>query len=421
MKDGKALFARLNEFRKRIKVDSFTIAGVRLTFSGITEEANHFREIVNRIAKVNNKSHEVFVISAHNIDEIKLIDKISSDHECEIFGCPTKEPGGSGANSAYILALLGVDTAVAGAIGEDEDGQLLESSLRQAGVNTELLYRASHYPSGKTTTIVEESGKRLIAVSPGINNEFHALCSYEDILERASNAKIVHLSSFAGKSEIQLQEQLASEVKGKSIVSLTPGAIYSKKGLDRLNGLIKNVDLVFLYAEQLESLVNRSSAKSFLGGGGVCDFLEALYKWRGKKKHTSPLIVVVKDAFDGTMKHTTRRFLSVGVGVSELDSYMHPEELEPNVRLDMPDSTGAGDAAVAGFLVGMLNRASMESCIDAAFIMSSFASTRVGARTAYEEASGNIESLDSFSDNQSTAIKSEVNVEKNTLIRVDNN
>jgi len=385
MNNRKNLFDRLDEFKKRIKIDSFTLAGVRLTFSEKERNENHFREILDRIERSDSISNEVFVVSAHNVDEIKLIDKIDSDHECEVFDNPTREPGGSGANSAYILGLLGIRTSITGAVSKDDDGDYLESSLLSAGVNTELLYKANSLPTGKTITLVEESGKRLIVVSPGINNEFHKHCEKASIIDRAKQSKIVHLSSFVGKEEVKLQEYIASEVYGKAIVSLTPGAIYSRKGLDRLTKLIQNIDIMFLYMEQLSDLVNRSSAKSFLKGNEISDYLRALYKWRSKKKYTSPLIIVVKDAYDESMQHSSKRFLAVGVGIDDLDSYMYPEELDPNIRIEMPDTTGAGDAAVAGFLTGMLNGANLESCIDSAFIMSRFASTCIGARTAFSE------------------------------------
>lgn len=379
---------RLAGFSKNIKIDSFTVGGLSLTFKEEENNENLFSLIRDRInEKSREKGCDVFVISAHNIDEVNLIDHINADHECEVIGEVSIVPGGSGANSAYTLACLGASVSISGAIGGDKEGELLRLSLIESGVNVDALIIDRGAISGKTTTIVEKSGKRLIVVSPGVNNNFKLLANKEDLIRKSKSAKIVHFSSFVGSDEILLQVEIAKEVSDETVISLTPGALYSRQGLDRLVGLIEHTDIIFLYKEQLIDLINKSSANLLLKGNKGIDYLSALYKWRSKNKIKKPLIVVVKEAFDDSFEHTTKRFLAVSVGSSDVDRYMEPKPLSPGVKLDMPDTTGAGDAAVAGFLIGMLQSASLESCLDSAFLMSSFASTKIGARTAFSKSS----------------------------------
>ena len=49
------------------------------------------------------------------------------------------------------------------------------------------------------------------------------------------------------------------------------------------------------------------------------------------------------------------------------------------------DTTGSGEAAAAAFIYSMMHGASMEDCLDASFLLATFASTSIGARSAFVE------------------------------------
>ena len=122
------------------------------------------------------------------------------------------------------------------------------------------IYVDKDHSTGRTITLVEEGGKRLIVVFPGANNHFANNADINSIVESAGASRIVHLSSFVGEDEQHLQEQIVQSLANDSFVSLTPGAIYARQGLDRLQSLIAHVDAIFLYREQLVDLIDHSSA-----------------------------------------------------------------------------------------------------------------------------------------------------------------
>ena len=74
--------------------------------------------------------------------------------------------GGRAANTAWALARMGLDAALAGRMGEDEDGAFLKESL--AGVNLDYLMQAGQ--SGRTYILADPEGARAILTAPHTND-----------------------------------------------------------------------------------------------------------------------------------------------------------------------------------------------------------------------------------------------------------
>ena len=379
-------YERLRNYAKGLELDSINVGPAKLKYNQSITDVSSFKQLQQKLEKVSHSNiHDVFIVSAHNVDEVTLIDQILADHESEARFEPIRVPGGSGANSGFTMSSLGLNVGITGIVGNDNDGELINASLAGVGVDTQLMEVSEKANTGKATILVEKSGRRLNVVQPGINNHFADSIDVKKVLERGESSSVVHLSSFVGPRELKLQEKLACELSESSIISLAPGALYARMGLDRLNNLLEHVDIVFLYQEQLESMIRNSSAKVFLNGRAIPDYLEALYQWRKKLAHKSPLIVVVKSPPGSDHDHTAQKWLTVGTGFDSLEFTISPQDLPRNFDLSSIDTTGAGDAAVAGFVLSFLGQGSLEACIDTAFLMSSFASTQVGARSAFLE------------------------------------
>lgn len=375
---------RLRQFAKGIKLESVSIGPAQIKFMPSEERTSAFTQLRDRVDSTKDRETDVFVLSAHNVDEVTVVNRIDANHECEALEGSHRVAGGSGANTAYALARLGVHVAIAGIVGEDEDGRRLRGELDEVGAETQLLITNPDLPTGRTTTLVERGGNRLIVVFPGINSLFASLAEPDRLRERALSSRVVHLSSFVGTQEFLLQQHLVEQIAAESVVSLTPGAIYARQGLDRLEALLRHVDVLFLYREQLVELVENSSARARFEGGGVVDLMESLFAWRKKNSLRSPVVIVVKDPSESSSGRVSERYLSVGVGSEVLERYIAPQQLPEDVHLETVDTTGTGDAAAAGFLYGLLMSAPLEACVDFGFLMATFASTGLGARTALQ-------------------------------------
>lgn len=376
-------WGELKDFAKRIKVDSVTVGPARLKLAP-KQSDDAFGQLITLTANTE-KRNDVFVLSAHNVDEVTQVDRIDADHECEALSTPIRLPGGAGANSAFALGRLGAKVEISGIVGSDTDGEMLIASLIAAYVNTENLCVANNYPTGRTNTLVEKGGQRFIVVYPGVNSVFAKTADVDRLADAALASRIVHLSSFVGSAELRLQQQLVERIGNQSLVSLTPGALYAKRGLDRLKDLIKHVDVMFIYREQLFKLLENSSAKPQLSDASTQQLLEEYFGWRQRNGLSTPHTVLVKDPLQNTFGHIDQRFMSVGSGSDRMERFFGPMEIPANADLVAVDTTGTGDAAAAGFLYAMLQSASLDDCVDSAFLLACFASTRVGARTAFEE------------------------------------
>ncbi|MBQ4855172.1 ribokinase [Rhodanobacter sp. B2A1Ga4] len=77
-------------------------------------------------------------------------------------------PGGKGANQAVAAARLGAEVALVGALGDDAFGQQLRAGLAAEGVNLEHVARLAESASG-TASITVAGGENQIIVVPGAN------------------------------------------------------------------------------------------------------------------------------------------------------------------------------------------------------------------------------------------------------------
>ena len=141
------------------------------------------------------------------------------------------------------------------------------------------------------------------------------------------------------------------------------------------------MDILFLYEKQLRKLVTNSSAKPLLAGDDIPCLLEAYFAWKHRNNLNTPQVLVMKNPIERESGVITRLFLTVGAGRDSLETFLGPKELPPGTHIKAVDTTGSGDAAAAGFLFGVLQKASLQSCVESAFLMASLAAMQVGGRT----------------------------------------
>ncbi len=69
-------------------------------------------------------------------------------------------PGGDAVNQSVHLAALGVDVALCGCVGDDQNGQLLADALRNRGVDTRFLLRKTDFQTTASLVLVNGVGER---------------------------------------------------------------------------------------------------------------------------------------------------------------------------------------------------------------------------------------------------------------------
>ncbi len=350
-------------------------------------QATAFEEIQRRLRRPER--YDQYSLSAHNLDKVYRVESLEADHE-EAVGPPQMAAGGSGANTAFALARLGFAVSVGGIVVDDEDGRLLRRSLGEAKADlTTLAVLASG--QGQVTghaLVLAQNKRRSIFVRPGANEVLAATLEksggIDAIRAHAHDARLVHLSSFTAPAERHLQERLILALPEERVVSITPGALYARVGLTPLKALLCRANLIFLYENQLQALVDPSKTLD----GSYRLQLDRLFRWRWDNGSRQPLIVLLK-------RHSPRdagvyrqiEYVVIAAGREEVEEEEKPENVFPGYLEE--DPTGAGDAMAAGVHAALLWGAeSLTQCVDVALVMGLEAAGSIGARAGLPDRAG---------------------------------
>jgi ribokinase len=348
----------------------------------------HLRSIHKRIRAEKACKWDFLAISAQNVDRFYHVAEIKPDYESEVKEVFSLKPGGSGANTAIALAKLGKRTAVAGIITDDKQGDKLVQNYKENRVNINLLLTnpknedtAHRLQTGETIVFVSNSGRRQIALFPGINEHWGSLASARTerkrLFKTIQDAKVVHFSSFTGEEALKFQKDLLDHL-GSKILSFSPGEIYSERGFDNLKPILLRTDVLFVYARELGHLIGSSDTSGRNVQAQIRTFFERMHEL----KRFRPLILVVKDREHEAVRDIGRSFLTLAIGARGAIQCFTSTSLHVPDDFKVKDATGAGGAIAAAVLYGLLERQELQYCVDVAFVMSALVSSVVGAQTA---------------------------------------
>lgn len=278
-------------------------------------------------------------VGALNLDRLYLVERIASAGD-EVPVISSKEaPGGSAANTIVGLARLGAATGFIGRVGDDMEGEFLLEAMEREGVDRGGI-KVCEGDSGLVLAFVDRRGERAMYAYPGVNDAL----AMDDALGYARRARIVHMSSFVGDRSYEAQRRLASELGGVKI-SLAPGTLYARRGLEEMEAILKKCEVLFLNREEIGLL----TGKGYEEGA-------ALLRAKGVR--------------------------NVAVTLGPEGCYVLGDEglHLPAYRTEVVDTTGAGDAFAAGFLFGMLHGQGAEACGRLGNRCASLCVSKVGAR-----------------------------------------
>lgn len=231
----------------------------------------------------------------------------------------SKSGGGSAANTIIALARMGFQTKFIGKVGEDEEGDFLLENLRP--VQTNWIRRGQR--SGVCLVILDRHQDRFLFVRGNANN---SLGIDEIDLNALIDISWVHLTSFTEEPPFEAQKFLLSHL-GKAVkVSLDPGEIYAKKGLEKILPLIKRSHILFVTEREVRLLTGQDFSP------GARRLMEV-----------GPSVLVCKKGKQGSHVFTQQGDFEV-----------------PAPQVEVVDNTGAGDVYNAGFLAGVFLGKSLE-------------------------------------------------------------
>lgn len=269
---------------------------------------------------------DVVGFGALNVDKLFKVNKIAAAEEESFIMGYEETCGGSAANTIIGLSRLGCKVGFIGKVADDREGKILIENFQREGVDTSGIIRVKHGRSGTVMGFVDEKGERALYVDPGVNDKIE----FSEInLKYASQAYFLHLTSFVGEAPFQAQKKLVEVLPKNVKISLDPGMLYARKGLVKLEPLIKRTFVLMPNLIELELLTK------------IADYKEAAHFLMEK----GAKIVAVKLGGKGC-------YITNGKEEHYIEAF----------KVKVVDTTGAGDAFCAGFLYGLISGKSLYEC-----------------------------------------------------------
>jgi len=225
---------------------------------------------------------------------------------------------GGTANVAVQVAKLGEEAKFVGKVGDDTAGLYFRKNLEDNGVKDLTLSDGNH-PTGLCVPLVYQDGERTMIASRGANDY---LTSHEldGLLTEILKSKIVYFSGYSLINSSDVIRYAMKECRKKCEIWFNPGAP---------NIITESFkEIIVEFADTL--ILNLDEAKSITKRDKIGEIVVELGKMTG--------LSVITLSREGCI--VTRGEESIPVS--------------PNNLVDNCDTTGAGDAFSAGFIVGRL-------------------------------------------------------------------
>ena len=235
----------------------------------------------------------------------------------------TMAPGGSAANTIHGLATLGIESGFISYLGKDEIGKFFEESMTSAGVKPLVFHTDT--ASGTARTIISADGERTFATNLGASLELN-----ENVItpELFKNWNYCYVEGYliANKPVFTKTISTAKECGCKVVLDLASFNVV-EDNREFLNELLPKIDIVFANEEEAKALTQMSAEESL---HYIADKVE---------------IAIVKVGKKGSLIKRGEEVVTIGCN-----------------KVDVVDTTGAGDMYAAGFLYGLINGYDLERC-----------------------------------------------------------
>ena len=243
--------------------------------------------------------------------------------------------------------MLGIKTGFIGSIGKDDLGDFFEKDMKYAGIDTMLIRRKS--VTGTAVAIISPDSERTFETHLGAAVELGATdlnAGYFDGYD------ILYLEGYLifNKELVVTACQIAKEKKMKIALDLASYNVVDARFVDFKEIVEKYVDIVF---------ANEEEAKSFTGKGpeealnSISQFCE---------------VAVIKVGSQGSWIKRGEEIIKIGTA-----------------KVNLKDTTGAGDLYASGFLYGYAGSESLDVCGQYGSILAGHVIEIVGARMDHDK------------------------------------
>ena len=285
--------------------------------------------------------HDILVIGSLNADLVVRAPRFPQPGETISGEDLQTLPGGKGANQAVAAARLGTSVSMLGRVGKDNFGDYLLQNLQSNQVDTNHVQREDG-STGTAIIIVDSNGQNSIVLSPGANGKVSP-----------TDVETLPLSGFSLlllQLEIPIETVLSAARRAKDSglrVLLNPAPAYSLP-----DELITRSDYLVPNENELNLLTNQT----------VNDIPSAERAARILLERGAQTVIVTLGA-NGALIVTKENSKHI-----------------PAFKVNVVDTTAAGDAFIGGFASALLQDKSLEDAVRYGCGCGALATTKFGAQ-----------------------------------------
>jgi len=286
------------------------------------------------------KKLDVVAVGNLNIDLIGRADRLPAKDEKLLLQELTLSPGGGAANFAVGCSRLGLKVGFVGRVGNDEFGLKVLASLRREGIDLSRV-KIVRAPTGIVFSLSTLRGDHFLVAHRGANAFLSPADVAKDYLKQA---RLVHASSVTTRVALAV----GSRARRLGILSsLDLGAELSALPKRKLEEILGLFDLCFLNRRAYKEIFGEKPTKR----GLVKNFPSGLK------------VLAVTLGPRGAMACNGRRAFQA-----------------PSFKVNIKDTTGAGDAFAAAFVAAWLQGADLEKALKHGLAGAALKIQHVGAR-----------------------------------------
>lgn len=266
---------------------------------------------------------------------------------------PHKATGGSAGNTILALANLGMQPGYIGKIGRDEMGAFYADNCRQTGIAAQLALCDT--PTGVANTFISPDGERTFGTYLGAA----ALLQAEEIKpEIFRSYDLLHIEGYLVQNH-ELIEKICQTAKQEGLTLSIDLASYNVINADLpfFRHLVEDyIDIVFANEEECAAYT------------GTTDPYEGL-----QRIAESCMLAIVKLGSKG----------AVAMWGASSPQYGQKAEA-PALKVNVTDTTAAGDFFAGGFLYALCTDAPLEKCLQTGALLSGYVIQVIGTRLTDE-------------------------------------
>ena len=183
---------------------------------------------------------ELVVVGSMMVDQVTYCDRFPSDGETLVAARYAQGFGGKGANQAVMATRLGASVALVGSLGDDDLGDAVIANLVTSGVDATDVARLAGVASGVAPIWVDGAGTNCILIAPGANQAL----SREHVtsaLDRRTGATDAVLAQLETPQPVTAAAfRWARRAGAITILNPAPGAAVEPAVMQQLDWLVAN-------------------------------------------------------------------------------------------------------------------------------------------------------------------------------------